>query len=217
MSFGRPLPDQRCFITFEGIDCAGKSTQARLFHERLLALGKPCILLRDPGTTELSEHIRHILLHRDHVDMSPWTELLLYEAARAQMVHESIIPALSEGKTVISDRFFDSTTAYQGYGRQLDLTIVEIANKIGSIDVIPDMTFYIDVEPNCASKRKEKSRQAMDRMEAEGIELQKRVRNGFLRIAEQNAHRFIVIDGHRSIATIHADVWHRFSQTFLNA
>jgi len=156
-------------ISFEGIDQSGKSVQVKLFYERLQKENIASILLRDPGATRISERIRSILLDNDLVEMSPWTELLLYEAARAQMVEESIKPALEKNMVVVCDRFYDSSTAYQGYGRGLDLELVAAANRLGACGVVPDKTFLIDLEPEIAYQRKQNLDYEADRLEAEGI------------------------------------------------
>jgi dTMP kinase len=206
-----PEPDlNRNFITFEGIDFSGKSTQAVRLYNRL-AKKCSCLLLRDPGTTRISERIRSILLDKNHTAMSHWTELLLYEAARAQMVEETIVPALKEGRIVICDRFYDSTTAYQGYGRGLDLQFVEYANQIGSCRLTPAKTFLFDVEPGVVRVRKEKSNREEDRLEAEGIEFLKRVRAGYQSIAKGNPDRFYLLDGGRSVSELEDNIWNIIS------
>lgn len=202
-------------VSFEGIDLSGKSVQARLFHERLKKENVPSILLRDPGATRISERIRSILLDNELQEMSSWTELLLYEAARAQMVEEAIKPALQAGTLVICDRFYDSTTAYQGYGRGLDLELVTQANKIGACGLVPDLTYLIDLEPEVALQRKHKLRK-QDRLEAEGIEFQRRVREGYLHLAKEESQRVRLIDGNRDIQQIHEQVWREFLHRFNN-
>ena len=194
------------FITFEGIDASGKSTQAELLHEFLSKKGVSAIRLRDPGATPISESIRHILLDNKNTAMSPWTELLLYEAARSQMVDESIRPALESGTIVICDRFYDSTTAYQGYARGLDLDVVHRANSIGSVGLVPDLTFYVDVDPKIAAERKVKLGKAADRMEAEGLAFQEKVRHGFRELQKTDPERVKLIDGHREIKEIQNDI-----------
>ncbi|MBN1543734.1 dTMP kinase [candidate division KSB1 bacterium] len=205
------------FITFEGIDFCGKSTQISLFYKRLQSCVRDCLLVRDPGGNAISEKIRHILLDPGNTQMAAWTELLLYEAARAQMVQEQILPALRQKSTVVCDRFFDSTTAYQGYGRGLDALRVEAANRLGSCGLTPGLTFVIDLEPEKALARKVKSRQTLDRMESEGLEFQHRVREGFLEIARREPERLVVVDGDRSIEDIQSVIWDRFNRVFPTA
>ena len=194
-------------ITFEGIDLSGKSVQANLLYQRLVDSGYDTIFFRDPGTTRISERIREILLDSRHLEMSPWTELLLYEAARAQMVEEYIKPALAKGSIVVGDRLFDSTTAYQGYGRQLDLQLVSQANIIGACGVCPNLTFLIDIDPQIALSRQNQRKGKTDRLEDEDQNFHNRVRKGYLEIAKKEVNRFIVIDGTHSIARIQQKIW----------
>ncbi len=194
------------FITFEGIDYSGKSVQAQLLYQKLQDMQYSVVAIRDPGATRLSEVIRRILLDNKNHEMSYQTELLLYEAARAQMVHEIIRPALQNGQVVICDRFFDSTTAYQGYGRQLDLDIIHQANNLGSCGFVPDLTFLIDVDVHTASARREKQEMNADRLEAEGIEFQNRVRQGYLQIARENKKRIHVFNGEQTIENLSLEI-----------
>ncbi len=198
------------FITFEGIDYSGKSVQAKQLLENLKLQNIPCTALRDPGATRISEKIRGILLDNDHNEMTKWTELLLYEAARAQMVEESIIPALKKGEIVVCDRFYDSTSAYQGFGRELDLEMVNRANSIGSVGLVPDLTFLIDIDVKSALERRLRVNEKADRLEAQGDAFQERVRKGYLAIAEQEAGRFRVINGDDSVGNIARDIFKEF-------
>ncbi len=209
------MTDKRgLFITFEGCDGSGKSTQASLFIAQLQQSGFTVTALRDPGANAISERIRAILLDRQHTEMSPWSELLLYEAARAQMVAQQIKPALEENRIVVCDRFFDSTTAYQGYGRQLDLQLVEAANRMGSGGLLPDLTCIIDADPRLIRKRIVKRLGGADRMESAGLAFQERVRQGYLRIAEAEPLRVALIPGDRSIAEIQRHIWQLFVSRF---
>ena len=192
------------FVTFEGIDFSGKSVQCKLLFDNL-KLSADVILVRDPGTTKISEKIRTLLLSNENMEMSPWTELLLYEAARAQMVEESILPALRAGKMVLCDRFYDSTTAYQGYGRELNLEIVHQANRIGACGLVPDLTILLDVEPEMAMKRKKRA-YLHDRLESQGIDFQRKVRNGYLTIAKNDSRRVHIIDGQRDIDSVQFEI-----------
>ncbi len=201
-------------ITFEGIDFSGKSLQAKLLAEKLGAVGRSVLLLRDPGATPISERIREILLDRSHLEMSPWTELLLYEAARAQMIEETIKPALAKGVWVISDRLYDSTTAYQGYGRQLDLGLVEQANVIGACGMVPDLTFLIDLDVRVALQRRQRSKRDEDRLESEGLQFQERVRQGYLKTAKEELDRIRVIAGDRSVDLIREEIWQIVAKRF---
>ncbi len=206
--------EQGLLVTFEGVDGSGKSTQAALFVERLAMAGVPLLALRDPGANAISEHIRSILLDRTLVGMSPWSELLLYEAARAQMTDEQIIPALAEGRMVVCDRYYDSTTAYQGYGRQLDLELVHQANRIGSCGLVPDVTFLIDVDLDVVHRRLSARDSAADRVEAAGLDFHDRVRRGYLQLAAAAPERIYVIPGNQPIESIQSHIWQLFINRF---
>lgn len=188
------------FITFEGIDGSGKSTQILLLREYLVKNGHKVVTLREPGGTELSEYIRAVLLNK-RLEVSDISELLLFQAARADLVKTIVLPSLDQGRIVLSDRYFDSTTAYQGYGRGIDMEIIEKSNQIGSLGVLPDMTFYLKIERSVGIDRdKEKDR---DRMELSGDEFYDKVINGYDELAK-NESRFITIDGNQVVKTIHA-------------
>ncbi|HDL18250.1 MAG TPA: dTMP kinase [Bacteroidetes bacterium] len=198
-------------ITFEGIDFCGKSVQARLLYHRLIAYFNhdpaKVLLLREPGGSEISERIRAILLDKSLHMMNAITEMLLYEAARSQLIAEVILPALQKNRIVICDRFFDSTTAYQGYGRGIPLDVIRNAHEIAVHGVIPDRTFVIDLDPQIALIRQEKTGRARDRMELEDDEFHSKVRNGFLAIAREEPHRISVIRGDGSANAISDQIW----------
>lgn len=196
------------FITFEGIDCCGKSTQARLLAERMNESGRDVLQCREPGNTRLSEHVREILLNKEYDEMNERTELLLFAASRAQLVAEVILPALMDEKIVICDRFYDSTVAYQGYGRQLPLEDIIHINRIATQELIPDMTFFIDITPELALQRcTERLAGERDRMEESGVRFYERVIDGYMRLANEDAGRFYVIDGSKSMDEIHETIW----------
>jgi dTMP kinase len=195
------------FITFEGIDCSGKSTQARMLATRLEETGREVLLLREPGNTRLSEHIREILLNKQFDEMNARTELLLFSASRAQLVAEVILPALEADKIVICDRFYDSTVAYQGYGRQLPLEDIIHINRIATQELVPDMTFFVDVCPEVAFERCRDRFEGRDRMEESGIRFYERVMNGYMRIAQENGGRFYIVNGHKRIDDVHSTIW----------
>ncbi len=180
-------------ITFEGIDGSGKSTQVEKLAGELVRLGHTVQTFRDPGATQISEQIRAILLSNANKAMSPLTELLLYEAARAQIVAEKIRPALEQGHIVIVDRFFDSTTAYQGYGRGLEPRVIAQANHIATGGLMPDRTFFIDVTWEEARRRRSAGR--ADRMESEDELFFHRIRNGYIQIAQHDPQRVKPVDG----------------------
>lgn len=181
----------RLFVTFEGIDGCGKSTQLERAAKYLTTLGYRVKRLREPGSTALAEKIRKILLSKK-TKISDLTELFLYEAARTEIVAHKIGPALSQGIIVLCDRFYDSTTAYQGYGRGLDIRMVRSLHKMAVGDVQPDLTIVIDVDINTARKRLGNSH---DRLEALPIKFHRRVRNGFLEIARKEHRRVKLVDG----------------------
>ncbi len=191
-------------ITFEGIDFSGKSVQANLLHGALKDRKLPVLILREPGGTEISEKIRSVLLDNANHKMSAMTEVLLYSAARAQMVRENILPNLEKGTVVICDRYFDSTTAYQGFGRRIDLDFIKKLNNFATEEVVPDLTFLIDLDAKIALQR---TKTALDRLEKEDSEFHQRVRKGYLEIARSNPDRFVVIDGTQSIEAIQDEIF----------
>ena len=189
------------FITFEGIDGSGKSEQAKRCV-KFLSKNFDVLHCFDPGHTPIGNAVRSILLNKEHMEMDPRTELLLYAAARSQLVSEVIKPHLKKGGVVISDRFYDSTTAYQGYGRELPLDLINKLNMIGAHELIPDLTFIIDTDLDVSSKRVG----IADRLECENREFKSRVRQGYLALAEREPGRCIIIDGNRSIEEIFATI-----------
>lgn len=191
------------FITFEGIDFCGKSTQVELLKKYFEDKGKSVQVIREPGGTEISEKIREILLDKKNNKMFMETELLLFSASRAQLVREKIVPFLEKGEIVISDRFHDSSTAYQGFGRGLPIDSVLSVHKLAIGNTIPDLTFIIDIPVEVAVKRKaEKTHQELDRIEVSSNDFFEKVRNGYLILAEKEK-RFKVIDGTQPIESIH--------------
>lgn len=193
-----------CFITVEGIDGCGKSTQARLLAEDLERAGYDVLALREPGGVAISEKIRALLLDPANAEMSATCELLLYEAARAQLVHEVVAPALAKGRIVVCDRFYDSTTAYQGYAGGVPLEAVGRANTLAVGACAPDLTLVFDIDPMLAQERT--ASRAQDRMEAKGMGYQRRVAEGFRAIAAADPTRVKLIDAARDIDAVHADV-----------
>ena len=190
------------FISFEGIDFSGKSTQIELLKDYLVDHNKKVEILREPGGTEISEKVRRILLDNKNEKMVAEAELLLFSASRAQLLREKIRPYLQKGIYVISDRFHDSSTAYQGYGRGIPIEVVMKVHQLAIGDTIPDLTFFIDIPVGIANERKKKkSNVKLDRIEMADIEFYNRVRSGYLEIARQE-ERFKVIDGTQNIETI---------------
>ena len=190
------------FISFEGIDFSGKSTQIELLKDYLVEHNKKVEILREPGGTEISEKVRRILLDNKNEKMFAEAELLLFSASRAQLVREKIRPYLQKGIYVISDRFHDSSTAYQGYGRGIPIEVVKKVHELAIGDTLPDLTFFVDIPVGVANERKKKkSKVKLDRIELADIEFYNRVRSGYLEIARQE-ERFKVIDGTQTIETI---------------
>jgi dTMP kinase len=192
------------FITFEGCEGCGKSTQVRKLENHLKAQGCEVVSTREPGGTSVAESIRSILLDPGNETLSPVTELLLYEAARAQHVRERILPALEAGKIVLSDRFFDSTTAYQGAGRGLGAEDVVRLHAIATGGLTPDLTIVIDVPAALGLARATQG--GSDRIEREKIDFHERVRAEFLRLARAEPERIRVVDGTRSIVEVAAAI-----------
>jgi dTMP kinase len=191
------------FITFEGIDFCGKSTQVELLQNYLIKKSKNVLLIREPGGTEISEKIRDILLDKKNYKMAMESEILLFSASRAQLVREKIRPFLEQGYYVISDRFHDSTTAYQGYGRGIPIESVKHINSVAIEHTIPDLTFFIDIPVLESVKRKNlRHPNELDRIEISHDHFYEKVREGYLQIAQQEK-RFRVIDGTLNIADIH--------------
>ena len=188
------------FITFEGIDCSGKSTQARKLASWLRETGYDVVELREPGNTEISEQIRDILLKKSNTSLDDRTELMLFAAARAQLVSEVILPSLANGKIVICDRFSDSTVAYQGYGRGLPLEEIVHVNRIATQETTPDVTFYLDIAPSTALARcSDRLQEEADRIEESGLHFFERVIKGYMELAHQNSGRYYVVDGAEDI------------------
>ncbi len=194
------------FITFEGLDFCGKSTQVEKIKEKLESFGKKVILIREPGGTQISEKVREILLDKNNSEMHIEAELLLFSASRAQLVRQKIIPLLKEGYFVISDRFHDSSIAYQGYGRGIDLDSVKAIQKFAIGAAIPNITFFIDLPLSEIDKRREKfGATNLDRIELSEKDFYNNVRNGYLEMSKSEP-RFKVIDGTKSIEEIHDEI-----------
>ncbi len=189
------------FITFEGVEGSGKTTQMQLLRQHLEARGCTVVLTREPGGTPIAETIRDVLLDPAHGAMAPAAELLLYEAARAQHVAELIRPALEQGKIVLCDRFADSTTAYQGTARGLDYEALDRLHRIATNGVWPHLTFVLDMAPEEGLDRA-RERGRFDRMEQESLEFHERVRQGFLRIAKMEPDRVTIVNAARSIEDV---------------
>lgn len=180
------------FITLEGADGCGKSTQAAILADRIAATGREVVRLREPGGTAVSEKIRALVLDPENSEMASECELLLFEASRAQLVRQVIEPALARGAVVVCDRFYDSTFAYQAAGRSLAEQTIRAANALGSCGVDPDRTLVLDMDTDAALARA--TRDGADRMEAEGVAFQRRVREGYLRLVAEEPRRVRRVD-----------------------
>jgi len=195
------------FITFEGSEGCGKSTQVERLAARLQQMGVPFLVTREPGGTPIGETVRELLQFApQNAAMTPEAELLLFEASRSQLVRETIKPALERGLCVIADRFFDSTTVYQGAARKLGRQIVERLNAFAVGDSIPDITFVLDVDAATAQSRMQKPRRA-DRMEQQPVEFYERVCQGYRELAKREPNRFVLIDGAQSAEAIDEQIW----------
>ena len=190
------------FITFEGIDGCGKSTQCEMLKEYLKENNKDFIFVREPGGTIIGERIREILLDKKNSQMTARTELLLFEAARAQITDEVIKPALEEGKIVLCDRFFDSSSAYQGMARGMGMDFVAGLNMAATGGLKPDVTFFFDISAEEALERRGKRGEASDRIELAGLKFQEDVRRGYIELAKNSNGRVITIDATKGIDEI---------------
>ena len=187
------------FITFEGVEGSGKTTQIQRLKKYLTQRGIPCKVTREPGGCPIGEKVRKILLNPDHREMVPMSELLLYEAARAQHVNDMIKPFLKKGGVILCDRFNDATLAYQGYGRRIDLRWIERLNHLSSQGIRPDVTFLLDCPSDVGLKRALQRNRVLkqereERFEKEEIQFHRRVRKGYLAIAKKEPRRVKVID-----------------------
>ncbi|MFH0985242.1 MAG: dTMP kinase [Candidatus Omnitrophota bacterium] len=198
------------FITFEGAEGSGKSTQIRKTVAFLKKKGRSVVMLREPGGTRISEAIRAILLDKNLKEMAPVTELLLYLAARAQIVREKVLPALKTGKVVICDRFEDSTRAYQGFGRGLSLQAIEQASRLVRETLKPDLTFVLDIDIAKGLARGGRH----DRIEREALSFHRRVRQGFLALAKKEPRRMVVIDSNQSVERVSEMIRERLERVF---
>ena len=194
------------FISFEGIDFCGKSSQIKLLREYLLANKKKVQVIREPGGTEISEKIRDILLDKENFGMYMETEFLLFSASRSQLVREKIRPYLDKGYYVISDRFHDSSAAYQGYGRGLPVGVISTISNFAIGETVPDITFVIDIPVEVAEqRRKEKFNRHLDRIENSNRDFYERVRNGYLELLKMG-NRYKLLNGEEKIKSLHKKI-----------
>lgn len=209
------------FLTFEGGEGSGKTTQARLLHEHLAGMGWEVLLVREPGGTAVGEKIRKILLHTGSEGMKPLSELFLYLAARREHVAVVIKPAVESGATVIADRFSDATTAYQGYGRGLDPALIRQLDSLVCEGLEPDITFLVD--PGSVEKGLERALARHSRMdtgkeegrfEQEALSFHRRVQRGYREIASRHPERMVIIDGSQTVEEVHLDVLRALKERF---
>lgn len=197
--------DKGLFITVEGTDGCGKTTQINLMKEYIKQKGYNVVLTREPGGTNIGEKIRTIILDPQNVEMKASTELLLYTAARAQLVSEVIKPAVGRGEIVICDRFIDSTYVYQGFGRGIDIEVINDVNRAALGGIMPDITFFFDISPEIALQRRVNTSGA-DRIEKEKMDFHRRVYSGYKKLASMYPDRIKSINSNRSIEEIAEDV-----------
>jgi dTMP kinase len=190
------------FITLEGIEGCGKTTQTELLGTYLMENGYPVVKTREPGGTPLGEALRKVLLQKD-LNVAPLTELLVFMAVRAQHLEEVIMPALSAGKVVLCDRFVDATYAYQGYGRGTDLGVIGNLNRLVTKGVTPNLTVLIDCDPQTGLRRKLADNPRSDRFEKEAISFHQAIRKGYQRLAAEEPKRFFVVAGDQDVQTVH--------------
>jgi len=199
------------FITFEGIEGSGKSTQIALLGQALQQLGYTLTQTREPGGCPIADQIRSILLHPDHNNLDATSELLLYAAARAQHVHEVIRPALAAKRLVLCDRYTDATSAYQGEGRNLDRQLIQQLNQVATMGTTPDLTILIDLPAEIGIKRALAREVTLNdssegRFEREEIAFHQRVRQGYLALSKESPERFIIVDGTQDIQTLAKEI-----------
>jgi dTMP kinase len=198
------------FITFEGGEGCGKSTQTRILYRRLKKLAVPILLTHEPGVTNLGKKITSLLKWKKDIAISPLSELLLFNVSRSQLVMDILKPELDKCTVVICDRYTDSTVAYQSYGRGLDREMVDTVNNIGSQGLVPGLTFLLDVPVEKGLERKKDDKP--DRFEMENIGFHRRVRQGYLALAKAEPERWMVIDGLQSKETIAGIIWQKISR-----
>ena len=209
------------FITFEGGEGSGKTTQIGALSHHLRSTGREVVVTRDPGGTLIGKQIRALLLDRDHAHMAPNAELLLYQASRAQLVHEVVRPALAADRIVLCDRFTDSTVAYQGYGRRLDLDLIARLNTLATGGLRPDLTLLLDLDPVLglarASQRMAERHEQQDRIEEEVLAFHQRVRTGYQCIVAEDPGRVTVLDASAGMAEIADRIRGRVEEVLLAA
>jgi dTMP kinase len=198
------------FITFEGCEGCGKSTQAALLHRRLMEGKTPCVLTQEPGGTPLGERVRDLLKVKREFSISPLAELLLFNACRAQLVLDVVRPALDDGKVVICDRFSDSTTVYQGYGRGIDIALTGRVNELAAGGLKPALTVLLDMPAQTGLQRK--IGRHSDRFEAEDLAFHERIRRGYLELAAKEPARWLILPADKDMNVISSQIWQHVEQ-----
>ncbi len=194
------------FITLEGSEGSGKSTQFAMLATYLLKKGYPIITTREPGGTNIGEQVRECLHDVANKEMTPAAEVLLYSASRSQLVEEVISPALRRGQIVLSDRYSDSTIAYQGYGRQLDMEAIVNITQFATGGLKPDLTILLDIDVEAGLERRKRGGDEMNRMDLQEVAFYERVRQGYLTLAKQDPKRWVVVDASRSPDQVQVDI-----------
>ncbi len=194
------------FVTFEGIEGSGKTTQIGLLVDWLRSRGLRVLVTREPGGTAIGDQIRHILLHPTHTEMAAEAEILLFSAARAQIVRQVIRPHLEDGWVVVCDRFADSTMAYQGYGQQLPLDDLRQITRFATGGLRPDATIYLDIAVEAGLRRKAQTPEEWNRMEALSLDFHHRVRAGYLTLVSEEPQRFLRVDASGAVAAVQNDI-----------
>lgn len=205
------MAERGIFLTLEGVEGAGKSTLADALDARLRESGHDVLRCREPGGTSLGEAVRGVVLDPAHGDVSPWAEVFLMLAARAQLVRERIEPALIAGRTVLCDRFMDASTAYQGSGRGLGIEVVEDLNERATGGRHPDVTFLLDLDPAVGRTRQS---HAPDRMEQADLDFHRAVRDGYRKVSGLHPDRFVVLDASQGAADVARVAWEAFATRF---
>jgi dTMP kinase len=190
------------FITLEGPDGGGKTTQIHLLHDALEAAGHDVLLTREPGGTNIGDQVRAVLHDVENTEMVATAEILLYSASRAQLVAQVIRPALANGKIVLCDRYADSTMAYQGYGRGLDLEALSVITRFATGGLLPDLTILLDLQPEIGLRRRQVGGGELNRMDQQALEFYQRMRAGYFKLAEADPERWVRVDAAGSVEQV---------------